>query len=271
MLRRLNTAITRLYEVFKLSIALFRMWPFFTWLNFWTTHKAETTVVINDIKVAIRTKSMFTKAADISMAYECILRDDYQIKNLRASKGSVVLDIGSHIGSFSLAVAKKHPDIKIFSFEPSPYSYKILKKNIELNNYQNIVPFNKAVTSNGRNVAIYFNPLNSAADSLYKRNSCYIVVPSISLEKIFQKGNIKKCAFLKMDCEGAEYDIILNTPIKILQKVERMILEYHQSYFEISNKNYTLPKMINHLELAGFTCNVQKMKSYQGLIIAKRL
>jgi len=269
MLMKLHRGITRTYEVIKIIILLFYKWPFSTWINFWITYKPETVVLINKIKVTIRTKNIFTKITDISMAYECILRDDYQLKKMKFSKGDVVLDIGAHIGSFSLAIAKQHPDIRILSFEPSPNSYRILRKNITINNYKNIVPFNKAVISKEKKGGIYLDPVNSALNSIYRSKGHYVKVPSISLEKIFRSNNIKNCAFIKMDCEGSEYDIILNTPLNLLRKIKAIVIEYHDPVdFGISNKKYTILNLVKHLKNAGFKCNANRMKNYQGILVA---
>jgi|TARA_Y100000310_G_C20655410_1_gene801730 FkbM family methyltransferase len=268
---KLYRGITITFEVVKIFVVLFFLWPFVTWLNFWTTFKPETLVMLNKIKIVIRTKNIFTKITDICMAYECILRDDYQLRSLKLSKGDVVIDIGAHIGSFSLAIAKQFPQVKILSFEPSLDSYKVFKKNIEVNNYKNIVAFNKAITSQGKKITLYLDSVNSALNSVHARKNNCVEISSISIERVFQDNNIKKCAFIKMDCEVAEYDIILNTSLDILRKIELMVIEYHNPVdFGIVNKKYTLSNLIKHLENSGFTCNVNKMKKYQGMVVAKR-
>ena len=74
-----------------------------------------------------------------------------------------------------------------------------------------------------------------------------------------------------MDCEGSEYDIILNTPIKVLRKTKAIVIEYHDpDDFGIANKKYTLSNLVKHLKKAGFKCNVNKMKNYQGIVVARR-
>lgn len=267
---KLYSSITQVYGVARVTAHLLRLWPFNAWLNFWTTNEAETIVDINGIKLVIRTKNLFTKSTDISMAYECIIKDDYKLRYLNAD-GGFILDIGSHIGSFSLAAAKKFPKAKILCFEPSPANYAILKKNIELNRFRNVNAFNKAVSSSQQEISFYPNPVNSAADSVYKSKGFSVKVPSISLKKIFKDNAIKKCAFVKMDCEGAEYDILLNTNHKTLKKIKSMVIEYHvPHYFGIENKEYNIKKLVAHLAKSGFRCALKKVKHYQGFLIAQR-
>ena len=270
MLMKLYSSITQVYEVARVMSHLLYLWPFNIWLNFWTTNKAETIVNINGIKLLIRTKNFFAKSTDISMAYECIIKDDYKLRYLNAV-GGFILDIGSHIGSFSLAAAKRFPKAKILCFEPSAANYVILKKNIEINGLKNVKAFNKAVSSNQREIPFYPNPINSAADSMYNSKGFSVKVPSISLKRIFEDNAVKKCAFVKMDCEGAEYDILLNTNHKTLKKIKSMIIEYHvPKYFGIENKEYNIKRLVAHLAKSGFKCTLKRVKHYQGFLIAQR-
>lgn len=270
MLMKVYSRITQAYEVVKVAIYSLRLWPLSIWLNFWTTNRAETVVDINGIKLIIRTKNFFTKSTDISMAYECIIKDDYKLSNLNADSGFII-DIGAHIGSFSLAAAKKFPMARILCFEPSPANYKTLKKNIELNKFQNIRAFNKAVSSTNKEISFYLDPINSAANRIYASKGFSVKVPSITLEAMFKGNAIKKCAFVKMDCEGAEYDILLNTSHKTLKKIQSMIIEYHvPKYFGIEHKEHNIKNLMKHLAKSGFKCTLKKKKHYQGFLIAQR-
>ncbi|MEK6876381.1 MAG: FkbM family methyltransferase [Nanoarchaeota archaeon] len=263
--------ITQAHEVFKVSIALFRMWPFAAWIRFWITTKPETIVNVNGIKLAVRTKNFFTRIADVSMAYECVIRDDYNLRGLKPHKESFIIDIGAHIGSFSIAAAKKYPNARILSFEPSPSNYRLLKKNISLNKCKNIAAFGKAVTSHGKRVHLYIDASNPAESGLYARKNKRVDALSINLEKVFRDFRIKKCALVKMDCEGSEYDIILNTPDYVLKKIEAMVIEYHKpEHFGITDRTHRLPNLIRRLEKSGFACTTKRSKSYQGVLTARR-
>ncbi len=271
MLIKLYGGITQAYEVLKIFIYTFWKWPFYNWINFWITNKSETIVNLKGIDVAIRTKTFFSKSADISMAYECIVRDDYQLYYLNVQDKSSIIDIGAHIGSFSLAAAKRFPNTKILSFEPSPSNYKILRKNIYINKFKNIKSFNNAVSSKEGKISFFIDSINSAASSIYNSNGIEVKVPSITIEKIFNENRISKCAFMKVDCEGAEYNILLNAPDEILKKIEIIAIEYHSpKHFGIKNKDYNVQNLAKRLELAGFRCSLRKMKHYQGVLVARR-
>ena len=48
-----------------------------------------------------------------------------------------------------------------------------------------------------------------------------------TLERIFHKNRIEKCDLIKMDCEGAEFNILYNAPKSIFDKVSHIFMEYH--------------------------------------------
>ncbi|MEK6943340.1 MAG: FkbM family methyltransferase [Nanoarchaeota archaeon] len=270
MLAKFYRNIVRAYEVIKVSAYLASVWTFQEWLHFWTTFDKETIINVKEIKLVVRTGNIFSKATDISMIYECIVRDDYKINSLSNKNGSII-DVGAHLGSFSLFASKKCPKCKIYSFEPSPSTYAVLKKNIELNQSGNIIIFNKAVTSGSKPVRIYINPINSALNTIYDNKGRSVEISSVSLQKIFTENSIKNCDFLKMDCEGAEYNILLNTPLKILKKIKKMVIEYHNpDYFGIKNKKLNLDNLLKYLKKAGFSCTIKKVKDYQGVLVAER-
>ena len=52
-------------------------------------------------------------------------------------------------------------------------------------------------------------------------------VAAFTLEEIFDREKIESCDLLKLDCEGAEYEILLNAPANVLRRVSRISLEYH--------------------------------------------
>jgi FkbM family methyltransferase len=169
--------------------------------------------------------------------------------------GSVVIDIGSHIGIFSIRAAKRAHDVQVFSFEPLPENFKILKSNIEINNLEkNIILFPLAVSGDGeeRNLNILARTGSSITNDFKGGFSGRIKTPTITLKKIFDDNEIDCCDFLKIDCEGAEYEILYNTPPEILKRVKTITLESHD-YFR--DKKGELKKI---LEDNGFIVDVEK-------------
>ena len=164
-----------------------------------------------------------------------IITGDYKIDNFQVKAGDVMIDIGAHIGMISILYAKLYPKLTVYAFEPVPDNYTALLKNIELNNVTNVIPFNMTVTKDGRDITITANFDGNTGSSTQfatdeeKNEYDNFSVKSITLENIFKKHNIKKCKLLKIDCEGSEYEILMNTPDKIFKKIENLVGEFHSS------------------------------------------
>jgi len=72
-------------------------------------------------------------------------------------------------------------------------------------------------------------------------------IQCVTLDDVFKKNKIDKCDLLKMDCEGAEFEIIYNASSECLDKIEEIRMEYH--CFE---EGQTVQKLIDFLKDAGF-------------------
>ena len=116
----------------------------------------------------------------------------------------------------------------IYSFEPVPENYNLLIDNIQSNDLNQIKPFNLAVSNSKSNVKLYLND-DEAGHSMFSKSSKTITVDSISLQQIFDDNNIENCNFLKLDCEGTEYEILQNLPISYFNKIEKIVIEYHMA------------------------------------------
>lgn len=153
-----------------------------------------------------------------------------------------MIDIGAHVGVFSIYLAKKYPFIKIYSYEPVPENFQNFKKNIQINNVLNIKIYNKAITCDGRNLKMTMHFLNTGGASAQLKNMqlpehSYYNVESENLDDIFETHNIKKCKLLKIDCEGSEYEILFNS--KRLNSIEYLSGEFHINEY-LKNKGYSI-------------------------------
>ena len=161
--------------------------------------------------------------------------EEYNLDKFDFKEGDIVIDIGANIGIVSIYLAKKFPFIKIYAFEPVRQNYECILKNIELNNISEgiITVENVAITGDRRKLNITVPIYNTGQSNIHNRYSNPILsnidpnINSIKLDDIFTKYNINKCQLLKIDCEGAEYEILYNTNIKNLEKCHNLISEFH--------------------------------------------
>ncbi|MEK6829347.1 MAG: FkbM family methyltransferase, partial [Nanoarchaeota archaeon] len=133
----------------------------------------------------------------------------------------VVLDVGAHIGYYTLLMS----DLvgcngKVFAFEPEPSNFNLLQKNVEINTCKNIVIEKKAVSDYNKKSYLYLSKDNSGMHRL--NNSVYckqcIAVDVISLDDYFCSSPlIDKIRFVKIDVEGSELDVLSGMKL-ILEK-----------------------------------------------------
>lgn len=121
-------------------------------------------------------------------------------------EGDVVVDIGANIGYFTLILSKLVGERgHVYSFEPDPENFYLLKKNVEVNSIHNVTLINKAVSDITGDVEFYSNIDDTSMSSLYKLTKSHtsIKCKSIKLDDYF-KDIKKKIGFIKIDVEGAE-------------------------------------------------------------------
>lgn len=167
------------------------------------------------------------------------------IKN-EIKNGDVVLDIGANIGYFTLLMANLVGiNGRVFAFEPEPYNFDILHKNIQLNNYQNVIVEQKAVSKFDGVATLFLSKENTGMNRLNESKYCdrSIQVKTMMLDSYFQNHELSdKIKFIKIDVEGSEFDVlqgmnhILNKNKKIkmlLEFIPDHIIEHENKPFEI--------------------------------------
>ena len=212
----------------------------------------------SDLKMKIRVKS-----TDLMQLTTIWLIREYEVPGFEIKENDTVIDVGGHIGLFMLFCEQFCRKGKIYCFEPVLDNYRIFLDNVKLNNLENVFSFNTAVSKQDGNIPLYLND-DASGHSVFLKSSNSIQVESITLQKIFDLNNIKKCNLLKLDCEGSEYEIINSLPDSYFSMIDKMIIEYHfaEKYPKL------LTDLIKKLEFTSFSVNVKKLSDDTGLIFA---
>jgi len=150
----------------------------------------------------------------------------------RIHDGSTVVDIGANIGIFTIKAARAAKNVKVFSYEPFPESFESLTKNIHLNGLETTVKAtNAAVAGKHGELTLFFRAHDPGGVSLHeygdKSELSSLKVPSFTLEEVFRANKIEVCDYLKMDCEGAEEQIVMQTPKELFERIKSITLEWH--------------------------------------------
>jgi FkbM family methyltransferase len=168
--------------------------------------------------------------------------------------GATVVDIGANAGYFTLFAVSCFADSQIFSFEPVPVNYAQLERHHNLNSSRRIKCFPKAVAGQAGEVNLSFDSNDSFTTSatIFKQadqQKDSIKVPCLTLSQVFDENNINKCDLLKMDCEGAEYDILYNCPPDYFQRIDQIAMEVHNG----ENENQNIETLESFLRGQGFS------------------
>ena len=142
-----------------------------------------------------------------------------------------IIDVGAHIGTFSLMASKYiSPNYKIYSFEPV-YT-KILQMNIEKNNLLEKVIFSSNGLSNKQKTIpgfyIDFNKSQNYAftfvDEIFCENNIYKSKNIIKLDTL-DNLNIENISILKIDVEGNELEVLEGAFNTILKNKPSILIE----------------------------------------------
>lgn len=178
---------------------------------------------------------------DLTTAWVVLFGNEYVLKR----SDLTIIDLGANIGVFTIMAALALPDARVLAVEPFPRNHQRLLEALEANGIAGRVQvLQKAATGDLRRV------LMNDADSIpgHSRKigaDCGIEVEGWTLEKICSEAGFETVDFLKVDIEGAEYELFEKTPERVLKRVSRIGFEYHKS----GNRD----ELFRRLTDAGFT------------------
>jgi FkbM family methyltransferase len=174
------------------------------------------------------------------IAFKDIFLDDvYGLRQLRGSLQTIV-DIGAHVGFFSLYARSLFPGATIHAYEPNPDLTKHLAQNAAVGKFR---VFSEAVGARSSTVR-----LSRERDSVFTKTveDPQGAVPQVSIEQAIERlgGHVD---VLKLDCEGCEWPILQTTDY--LHSVRFLTMEYHLS------ENRPLNELRRLIRAKGFIVN----------------
>jgi len=180
--------------------------------------------------------------------------------SINPSNIHTVIDVGALVGSFTLWALEQWPNAKIHSYEPNPESFQFLTQNISSSDAKNRVEsFNQAIWSKNQELKLHkFKNLPGCSSVVYEHRPYVlqyedgITVEAISIIDALNKigGTVD---LLKVDCEGAEYDIIYSLSEHDLNMIKYIVIEYHE--FDKDPKRNAV-KLLKYLRKMGFAAQI---------------
>ncbi len=184
-------------------------------------------------------KVYYAKASELLHGLQEIFIAEVYKQNL--PHNSIIFDCGANIGLSAIYLKKISPNSIIHAFEPDENNYNLLCKNIESFGLLNVLAHKKAIWT--KNTILDFSSDGSMGSKIAttQPNNKTIQVESIRLSDLIEN----KIDFLKLDIEGAEYEVLKDIQSK-LYLIDRLFIEYHGSFKEQSNLSEILLMLTNN-------------------------
>ena len=178
-----------------------------------------------------------------------------------------VLDIGANIGVTALYFSQIFPNASIYAFEPAPDNFAVLAKNVA--NCGRIRAFNFALGAADATLELYAsdNPINFGGYSLHAAGSDTakkVSIPVRNVAAVLAELSLKSIDVVKVDTEGAEWDILTAFPENVLRTASYItgelhgnrdfaLLEYLSPWFDVGMRKKLSNRLFNFQAIAKTT------------------
>jgi FkbM family methyltransferase len=155
--------------------------------------------------------------------------------------GDVVLDVGPNVGAFALHILTHVPDAVLICLEPMPSNCDVLRRNVG----NRAIIEDLALGASPGVVTMYdFGDSASACHSLYDVGATGaqpVRVRAETLEGLMDRYELDHVRFLKLDCQGAEFEIIPSASHETLARIDCVAMEVHPSLWGLHGRIGNVP------------------------------
>ncbi|HZC73360.1 MAG TPA: FkbM family methyltransferase [Jatrophihabitans sp.] len=167
--------------------------------------------------------------------YEIFAEDSYRLRWLLGAlrfRRIQVIDIGGHVGTFSVRLTQLHQGATVTAFEPSATTAEFLRRNVEQNGVADRVTVLQCAIAGTTGFAIFDdNGGGSGLNGLLATRSGGGIGVGAEVETLSFDDAVAKVGVpvdvVKIDCEGGEYDLVLNSAPSSWASVQRVVIEHH--------------------------------------------
>lgn len=170
-----------------------------------------------------------------------------------------IIDLGACLGEFTEGIDNEFKLKKSILVEAGPMNFSQIKRK------DNYVIYNNVISSIPNKTYEFFeDPTSPYNGSIIFKGfpGVYKKVESVTLQNIFEQNNISKVDIMKVDIEGSEYDLLLNTDEEILTKIKQITVEFHE-FLDSRLKTETI-KVFNRLTNLGFKHITKKLHDFSN-------
>jgi len=228
------------------------------WLSGVLGMNARRIVSVADAKFWVNPVSNFGYRISDDSNYEPDTRRAIE-SNLKPN--DVFIDLGANEGYFSVVASRVIGSSgRIIAIEPQTRLQEVIRRNCELNNISNVTLIQSVVGSFDGTVELELTPdVNTGASGLYRQTKYRLptqLVPCITLNSLFKEHTITKCDLMKVDIEGAEYDLVMQAGGLLSSGVIKgIVMEVHDSI--ITARHLQVKDLYMRMESYGYSCEKQ--------------
>jgi len=197
------------------------------------------------------------KSSDEDVLHHSFDRDIFfkGIPEYGSKEDDVIIDVGSHIGTFAILAAIKAPRGEVYAIEACRESFSILERNVTENHFDHVRTFHLALADREGQTKLYYDTeQGNWGHSIVKHFSNEgETVETTSLDIFLAANRIEKVNLIKFNCEGAEFRILLNTSRESLERIENYVILYHMDL----ESEYHIDDLTRLFRGLGFYTNIR--------------
>ena len=171
----------------------------------------------------------------------------------------VILDVGANAGLFALRMKQLYPRARISCYEPFAPNFQQLRRNLAQSGIADCALYREGVGGRARQEKLYIHKRNAGGHSIVEGqvpgHDC-VQIDIVDLTSVLDRLPDGRCHLLKLDCEGAEKEILDSLETSHARRIERIV-------FEPTPSLYDVPSLMKRLSALGY-----EVSSNQGLCIA---
>lgn len=189
------------------------------------------------------------------------------VPEYRIEQNHVIIDVGAHIGTFSLLAASRARHGTVHAIEPCDDSYRLLTVNVLLNDASNIRTHRLALSDTDGTTSLFMDAGTWGHSTVAVLSQKTEVVSCLRLDSFLDIAAVEACDFFKMNSEGSEFPVLLSSSRETLRRMKTILVLYHLDLWRANTET----DLVDHLTHAGFRVQVRNRSASRGWIVATRL
>ena len=152
---------------------------------------------------------------------------DYDLPGIDWAGVRTILDVGAHVGSFTIWAARRAPGARVLAVEPNPESFALLARNIGENGLRDRVTAVNAAVAGTPGAGMLELVDHSLGTRLARNGQGQVPVRIETVPNLLADAGMESVDLVKIDCEGMEYEVFEGLGPERLRSFGALACEYH--------------------------------------------